>query len=249
MDDGVRDSSARERLRLVTYNVWFGEYCRDQRQLALLELLHAQDADVIGLQEATPELVEKIEGAAWLEAYAKSDLDVHPHGLLCLSRVPVREFVRHSLPSMFGRELLVAELDGLAVGIVHLESTRGLAEQRARQLRRIFPGLARYSDVALMGDFNFCSTSEENAQLDPAYVDVWPHLRPHEPGWTEDTDLNRMRKELSRKEKQVRFDRLLLRSPSWTPSSIELLGTDPLSPEQPALFPSDHFGLCAELYR
>ena len=241
-------SRARERLRLVTYNVWFGDHCRDERQIALLELLQAQDPDVVVLQEAAPELVEKIESTPWLKAYEKSELDVHPHGLLCLSRVPVRELVRHSLPSMFGRELLVAELEGLSVGIVHLESTRGLAEQRARQLRRIFPALARYTDAALMGDFNFCSSWDENAQLDPSYVDVWPHLRPQEPGWTEDTDVNRMRKELHRREKQVRFDRLLLRSTSWLPSSIELLGTEPISPEQPNLFPSDHFGLCVELH-
>jgi len=203
----------------------------------------------VGLQEVTPELVEKIERAPWLGGYETSELDVHPHGLLCLSRVPVRSFVRHALPSMFGRELVIAELDCLTVGIVHLESTRGLAEQREQQLRRIFPELAPYRDAVLMGDFNFCSTWEEDARLDPAYVDLWSHLRPADPGWTEDTEVNRMRREVSGKHKQVRFDRLLLRSRSWTPGSIELLGTEPISQAQPALFASDHFGLRAELLR
>ncbi len=240
-------------ISLVTFNAWFGEYHMYTRQEALLALLAELDADVVALQEATSELVEKIGRTQWLEGYVRSDLEVHPHGLLCLSRVPVKRFVRHSLPSMFGRELLVAELDDLAVGIVHLESTRGLAAQRRAQLDQIFPKLQAYPDAALMGDFNLCSTWDENDALDPTYLDLWPALRSAEPGWTEDTEINRMRKQLTGKHKQVRFDRILLRSSRWKATAIDLLGTEPVEPTEPVtpagspVFPSDHFGLRATL--
>ena len=234
-------------LDLVTFNVFFGEHHRDARQEALLGLLEELDPDVIGLQEATPELVERIERAAWLEAYTRSDPEVHPHGLLCLSRVPVRRFVRHPLRSMFGRELLIAELEDLAIGIVHLESTRGLSAQRRAQLASIFPRLAVYTDAVLMGDLNLCSSWDENGALDPAYVDVWPAIHPEHPGWTEDTDINLMRKELRGGHKQVRFDRVLLRSASWRATEIELVGTRPVASTSPLVFPSDHFGLRARL--
>jgi tyrosyl-DNA phosphodiesterase 2 len=237
------------RIRLVTFNVWFGEHARGARQEALLSLLQSLDADVIGLQEATPELVERIEQTAWLRDYEISDRAVHPHGLLCMSRLPVRSFVRSALPSMFGREILIAELDDLAVGIVHLESTRGFGEQRRRQLAQIFPQLERYPSAVLMGDFNLCSTWDENDYLDATYTDVWAFLHPDAAGWTEDTEINRMRHELTAKHKQVRFDRVLLRSPEWLPAHIELLGTSPVSDDTPSVFISDHFGLCARLER
>ncbi len=236
-------------LDIVTFNVCFGQYYMDQRHMGLLTLLSQLKPDVIGLQEVTSELVEKIEDAKWLREYERSDSQVHPHGLMCLSRVPVKRFVLHELPSMFGRALLVAELEELAVGIVHLESTRGFGERRREQLDCIFPRLAAYPDAVLMGDFNFCATWNENRALDPAYVDLWARLRPDEVGWTEDTDVNLMRKEMTRKHKQVRFDRILLRSSRFAATSVDLLGTAPISVDDPVLFPSDHFGLHAGLSR
>jgi tyrosyl-DNA phosphodiesterase 2 len=58
-----------------------------------------------------------------------------------------------------------------------------------------------------------------------------------------------MRLEYTQKHKQVRFDRILVRSstPSWQPKSIELLGTTSISPDYPNIFPSDHFGLVGKL--
>ena len=99
----------------------------------------------------------------------------------------------------------------------------------------------------LMGDFNFCArrSTEENAHIDPDYRDMWTALRGDDPGYTEDTDINLMRLEKTQKHKQVRFDRMLVRSstPGWRPASIELLGTKSISSKLPNVFPSDHFGL------
>jgi len=96
-----------------------------------------------------------------------------------------------------------------------------------------------------MGDFNFDSSWAENQNLDPAYQDVWPLLHPSEPGYTEDTEVNTMRLLHTGKHKQVRFDRILLRSeqPGWRAESIQLIGTEPIGIEMPNVFPSDHFGL------
>jgi tyrosyl-DNA phosphodiesterase 2 len=105
-----------------------------------------------------------------------------------------------------------------------------------------------------MGDFNFCASwSEENDRIDPAYQDVWNLLRGDEPGYTENTSINRMRYLVKGKHKHVRFDRILLKSSApdsgWVASSIELLGTEPVSPEHQDVFPSDHFGLLCRISR
>jgi tyrosyl-DNA phosphodiesterase 2 len=145
------------------------------------------------------------------------------------------------------RDLVLARVDAggreLVVGGTHLESYRESAGCRAEQLREVFRVLEDARDVALMGDFNFCSTWEENGALDPAFVDLWPRLR-KEPGWTVDSEVNTMRGALGKKDKSVRFDRILLKSGVFRATSIELLGTAAIGKD---LFPSDHFGLRARL--
>jgi len=131
---------------------------------------------------------------------------------------------------------------------VHLESLVDSAPFRGRQLEQIFRTLKRERDVILMGDFNFCSSwAEEQARIEPDYVDVWPALHA-DPGHTEDSAINLMLRKLSDKD-AVRFDRVLLRSgtPGWVPVSMERLGMEPISESLPEVFPSDHFGLLARL--
>jgi hypothetical protein len=46
---------------------------------------------------------------------------------------------------------------------------------------------------------------------------------------------------------RVRGDRVLLKGTGWRAASIELLGTTPISPALPRVFPSDHFGVACRL--
>ena len=75
------------------------------------------------------------------------------------------------------------------------------------------------------------------------YIDVWPALRPHDEGFTEDTSINLMRFDMKNKHRHVRFDRVLLKGSHWSAAQIELVGTEPISPALPRVFPSDHFGV------
>jgi len=81
----------------------------------------------------------------------------------------------------------------------------------------------------------------ENTALDPAFVDIWPALRPGEPGYTVDTDLNTMRIQVKSTPVQKRIDRVFSRSARWRARSIELIGTRPIDVD--GTFTSDHFGL------
>jgi tyrosyl-DNA phosphodiesterase 2 len=243
-----------KQLRCVTFNVWFDDFAFVERGTALLNLLQACNADVIALQEVTPPLLEQILETDWIrQQYAVSDhtgATVGPYGVLLLSRWTPLHLQWHPLPSDMGRQLLVATFDinGIQTQIatVHLESLRYSAAVRATQLAHIFPTLASAPHAILMGDFNFCSAwADEQANLDPAYCDVWPALHPDEPGYSEDTVINRMLWQKERKHKQVRFDRILLRSsaPGWVPQTMQVLGTTPIRMGLPYIFPSDHFGL------
>ena len=118
---------------------------------------------------------------------------------------------------------------------------------RGWQLRMLFRALRTAEDAVLLGDFNM--RDNENGRIAADYCDVWPALRPHEDGFTEDTSINLMRFDSKNKHRQVRFDRVLLKGPAWSPANIDLLGTEPVSTAHPRVFPSDHFGVRCRLVR
>jgi tyrosyl-DNA phosphodiesterase 2 len=241
-------------LTVATLNVWFDEnYYFDARCRATLALLATDQPDIITLQEVTPAFLTQILHTPWIQAaYQVSDIygdSIDPYGVLILSRLPIVNWQLIILPSRLGRYLVTAQAllnqTTTTFASVHLESRSYSAPTRAKQLARIFPHLASEPHVIVTGDFNFCSTSDENRQLDPTYQDVWPLLHQTEPGFTENTDVNTMRWFQTGKHEQVRFDRILLRSqqPGWQARSIQLIGTEPISTATPDIFPSDHFGL------
>lgn len=246
----------RASLTVVTFNVWFANYYFYTRCDALLDIVRDCDADVIGFQEVTPGFLQSLLSKPWVrDDYYLSDISgstVEPYGVLLLSRVPIRSFLLHKLPTFMYRHLLVAEIEvneqTFQIGTVHLESMKKYAFMHQSQLETIFPLLNKSDHAILMGDFNFCATWEEKkALIDSRYQDIWAALRADEPGYTEDTDINLMRLLIKNQPQHVRFDRILLRSPNWQPNSIHLLGTKPVSPEHPEIFPSDHFGLVASI--
>ncbi len=126
-------------------------------------------------------------------------------------------------------------------------SQRARNALRARQFREIDAEFAHADDVVLLGDFNM--RDDENSRITAPWCDVWPALRAPEPGFTEDTSINHMRCDATGKERFVRFDRVLVKGEQWRPDSVELIGTEPISPAHPRVFPSDHFGLRCVLVR
>lgn len=257
-DGDTSDNLSVIELTFVTYNVWFGKYYFQERCEALLKLVQDCDADAIAFQEVTPSFLEILLKQKWIQnSYYVSDVTgetIQGYGVLLLSRIPIRRLYLYKLPSLMSRKLLVAEFkvngQTFNVATVHLESMKSSASLRAKQLSASFPVLSTSQHSVLMGDFNFCSSwNRENAKIDSSYQDLWNVLRSNEPGYTEDTDINVMRLQITQKEKRVRFDRILLRSASrsWQPQSIQLLGTEPISIQYPSVFPSDHFGLVGRI--
>lgn len=249
-------------LRCLTFNVWFGEYFFEERCAALLELVEENKPDIVALQEVTTPFLERLLAHPYIQSnFIVSDCSgktLNSYGVLLLSRYDLQNLRWYPLPGNMGRSTLIGDvmLNGttLTIATVHLESHRISAPVRAKQLSKIFPLLDQSSHALLMGDFNFCASwKEENDQLPPQYADAWNVLHPQDPGYTEDTDINIMRLRVKREQKQVRFDRILLRSKGtagcWVPRSIELLGTSPIQVPTADIFPSDHFGLMATLTR
>jgi tyrosyl-DNA phosphodiesterase 2 len=232
-------------VRLLTWNVWFGGHMFEERRAALLADLERRKPDVICLQEVTKDLLDVVIAQKWIRsAYTLSDIELfQTYDVAILSRLPVRRLSTLSLPTQMGRRLLVAELAcGLSIGTIHLESMKQSTHPRANQLRLIQPALAELGDAVLCGDMNFQPADPvENAALDPAFLDVWPALHPDDPGYTADSQINRMRFSLKPALSRKRIDRVFVHGTRWKPSTIELVGTEPIDLD--GTFTSDHFGL------
>lgn len=240
-------------LRVVTWNVWFNHWQRELRWHALWRELTAQAPDVVCLQEVVPEHMASRELRALRErGWWVSDERLRGYDVLLLSRRPVLASERVPLVSIMGRELLLVRLDtrpAITIATVHLESTDRMTDFRCRQLADIHAALAGVSEALLVGDMNFPAGERPEARCLPDYADVWQALRPDEPGFTVDTEVNLMRSLITPGHKQARIDRVFHRGPAWRPTSIERLGTRPLpdDPDDPYLFVSDHFGLRVDL--
>ncbi len=250
--------TATQTLTLLTYNAWFMPFADAERSMALLEIIRSGNADIIGIQEVTPKLLGMILEQDWVRKdYLVSDFQgktVEPHGVFLLSRFPVRRLAVYNLPGALDRKVLIAELmlnsSVTKIAVLHLESRKKNAHVRTEQLTGLFPLLEDAPHAVLMGDFNLDTVgAAEPSPIDGRYEDVWSILKPEDPGFTIDTDINTMRFEQKGGSKRVRFDRILVRSgsPGWRPEAIRLLGTDPIRKTHPVVFPSDHFGLMASL--
>ncbi|HBQ15286.1 MAG TPA: endonuclease [Myxococcales bacterium] len=238
-------------LTVLTQNTWFSAAHRARRLRGLLDALERSDADVIALQEVLPDLRDRLLEADWVREQAVLAEGVGvavSYGVMLIARVPVTRAWELPLPSAMGRSLLAMELTTdagtLVVATAHFESTREMGATRGAQLEAAFEALDAFDRAVLLGDFNFDPADPEEAALDPRYVDLWPALRPGEPGYTEDTTRNAMRLAAKGREKHVRYDRVLARTPGWVPRAVSLVGTEPLAP---GVHLSDHFGVSATL--
>jgi tyrosyl-DNA phosphodiesterase 2 len=240
---------ARDELALSTYNIWFDTKCADIRFRCIAELLSRTTPDIMVFQEVTPEALKVFLAQPWIrDGYLSASVvgaEVGSYGMLLLSRLPVHRVTYTRLPTRADRGFLRAEFmindHKTAVCSVHLDSGKRSSWLRGWQLRTMFRALRDVDDAVVLGDFNM--RDDENRRIVAPYRDVWPALRPDEPGYTEDTSINLMRFDMKNKPRHVRFDRVLLKGRRWIPEDIELLGTEPVSAEHPRIFPSDHFGL------
>lgn len=245
----------RDALTVATFNIWFSDFYAEERCRAIADLLSRNMPDVMVFQEVTPAALAIFLAQPWIRVrYRRAEVTgggLGNYGMLMLSRLPIDHVTYARLPTNLARGFLTAELDAgggtLTVVAVHLESGKAAARLRARQLGRIFRALRSTESAVVLGDFNM--RDAENGRITDPYRDLWPVLRPHDDGFTEDTTINLMRLDIKNKQRHVRFDRVLIKGGGWSATSIDLLGTEPISNALPRVFPSDHFGVLCRLER
>ncbi|MBE7440661.1 MAG: endonuclease/exonuclease/phosphatase family protein [Spirochaetales bacterium] len=246
----------KEQLSLLTMNVRMWNYREAYQRLSLVfSLLERSSADVIALQEASYWFVYSLLRQPWVQQNYHvtrwGGQPFAPGGLVTLSRYPIKETKVRRLeraPYQRWRYALLAVIDypgqPIAVGNVHLESILGAAAVRKQQIQETRSLLDPYRHSVLLGDFNFGDGALEENHLYQDFTDLWLRLRPGQPGYTWDMEKSWMARIYAfRGESSRRLDRILVRSDTFRPVAVSLVGESPLYFHRGSLFASDHFGV------
>jgi endonuclease/exonuclease/phosphatase family metal-dependent hydrolase len=230
--------------------------------------------DVVGLQEVREvpgQLANQAETLAQAIGYHHSYRPAMPfagghEGLAILSRTPILEQVAFGLPHALPEErriLLSARVgfDDLSVWVhtTHLNYRLQHGKQREDQVQAIDSLVAaRAGDTpsVLMGDFNARPESDEIRWLRGQvtlsgrrtyYQDAWERLHPGERGWTW-ARANPYTKPLEFLEPDRRIDYIFVtpmrRDGRATIRTCRIVLQEPAAD---GVYPSDHFGLLAEI--
>ncbi|MDI1461524.1 RNA repair domain-containing protein [Catellatospora sp. KI3] len=249
------------RLRVLTWNTLWDRYDGELidtalRRPLLLAALRAADADVIALQEVEPALLDLLLAQPWVrERYTVcADVrEVEQCGLVLLSRLPVREVGWHRLGPY--KALTAVAVDGatgpLVVAATHLTSdhAEGGPQRRQAELTRLAEGLGGVpGDLVLVGDFNDGSDGLAGTL---GLGDAWTLVHgPEDRTPTFDPVANPLAAVSSLSGRASRLDRIMLRGTA-RPAAALLLGDrpqpHPAGAADRVLFPSDHYGVLAEL--
>lgn len=245
-------------LAVLTWNILMDDHepwtiRSDLRYPEILSMLEQSGATFIALQEVQLPFLQALLQEKWVrDHYYVSDNSegrtLTDYGQILLSRIPPESLW---LLKFEGIKRVIAghfNLNGqkLTVPVVHLTSNRTehAPEVRAAQIETIAKNLPPDARQLWLGDFNML----EGEEMVGEWVDVWRKLRPEEAGFTYDPGENRLAGLFSRSGVPKRYDRMLLSAggEDFRPVAVNRVGTEPIAGIEPALFPSDHFGLLAE---
>lgn len=252
--------------RIATLNIWHDSGPWPERLSLIRRELERLRPDVLGLQEvlrtlgagaATPETCQALaiaHGTGYHVAYApaapRGGRGPVWQGNAVLSRWPIRAQQVFPLPGADVAEprallyALIEAPDGdLPVFVTHLAWEPHHGPLRLRQLAHVATQVDLLAPAGvLVGDFNAEPGSAELKRLaDAGFVDAWVD---DGPGHTFDR-VNDYAREAD--EPSCRIDYILVRGSAATAAGARLAFTEPNRAGGAPVWPSDHFGVVAEV--
>lgn len=245
-------------MRVATLNIWHDRGPWPRRLPLIRREIERLRPDVLGLQEVlrSPDACQALaiaDGTGYHVAYAPAaQRDGGPvwQGNAVLSRWPIRAQQVFPLPGADVAEprallyALIEAPDGdLPVFVTHLAWEPHHGPLRLRQLAHAATQVDLLAPAGvLVGDFNAEPGSAELKRLaDAGFVDAWAG---DGPGYTFDR-VNDYAREAD--EPSCRIDYILVRGSAATAAGARLAFTEPSRAGGTPVWPSDHFGVVAEV--
>lgn len=163
-------------LALLSYNVYFDDRSGKQRYPQIIDYLQASGADVIALQEVTPDFFARLKSSPLGRVY-----HLHPErptgayfNVLLTRDKPSYSGIKR-LRSRMGRAALYVDIalgeGSLRLINLHLESLDNAGSQRLRRVQLESVGALLVGNSVLLGDFNFTLGSELDTQAPLGLID------------------------------------------------------------------------------
>ncbi|KAF3335526.1 Tyrosyl-DNA [Carex littledalei] len=242
-DENTEDPSNKNKIIVLSYNVWFREDLElVERMEALGQLIQLYKPDLMCFQEVTTDIYTLFENSLWWKEY-KCSVPRHlaenrPYFCMLMSKLPVKLFSCTPFSnSIMGRELCKAEitlLDGktLVLATTHLESpcpapptwNQMFSKERVVQAQQSINLLEASPNIIFAGDMNWDDKNDGPFPLTTSWTDTWTQLRPDEDGYTYDTKLNPML--TGNRSLRKRLDRVLVKFTDFEATQIEMIGRD-----------------------
>nr|POF25246.1 tyrosyl-dna phosphodiesterase 2 [Quercus suber] len=234
-------SMVSSRVKILSYNVWFGDLEIHNRMEALGELIQLHSPDVICFQEVTLDMYDIFKVSSWWNTYncsvSHQMASTRRYFCMQLSKLPVKSFsCKPFSNSTMLRELCMAEIEVrgklLIVATSHLESPcpappkwdQMHSEERIAQAKEAVNLLKKFPNVVFCGDMNWDENLDGKFPLSDGWIDAWADLRPGENGWTYDTVSNPMLS--SNRPLQKRPDRFICNLCDFKLSAIDMIGME-----------------------
>lgn len=242
-------------IKIITLNLRFTSDRWQERFPMIVNLLHAEQPDFVGLQEVALKVqqVHLIQGALnYLNPDKPYKLrvadDTFQPPILAnaiLSRYPIAEHERLCLPENFRiaqRVVIHIHETVLNIANTHLHHKPYNDESiRLPQMKAVVDWLNQQvcDDIILMGDFNARPESETIDYAKRSFQSAYMAIHGNEPDKTFPTPL------INNNFKPRAIDYIFYSTDTLKVTHANLVGNQP-HPDDVTLYPSDHFGVCAE---
>ncbi len=249
-----------KQLTIASYNILSNlhdadKIYTDKRLPVILSELAKTNADVIALQEVTPESLAFILATDWVKDYFISEApngnNVKPYGNLTISRWAF-DLVEYQFSGH--KRVLVGNWNindrSVHLANVHLTSDRGdnAFQKRTQQLATVIGYLQQQAgDRFIVGDFNTRGDEQDEIINHGDFIDLWQNVYPDRAGYTFDPPVNPLAMLMSLEGKPARLDRILWcpdLASNYQPLSMNLFGCKSFDFDDIKLYPSDHFCVC-----
>ena len=242
-------------IKAITLNLRYTANRWQERFPMIVDLLHAEQPDFVGLQEVSL----KVQQAHLIQGVLNYLNPEQPYKLrvaddsfepailanAILSRYPIIEHERLCLPDNFRiaqRISVTVNEKILNIANTHLHHKPYKDESiRLPQMKALVDWLnSQVCDgVILMGDFNARPESETIDYARKSFQSAYEAIHSREPDKTFPTPL------IEKDFKPRTIDYIFYSPNSFDITSAKLVGHEPYR-DDPTLYPSDHFGVCAE---
>lgn len=234
------DSKLPERFTIFSLNCLFDFFHKSITDVSLrlpliVQTILEKDADVVCLQEITPEMRKYIIESNLNKHYYISGNEPKKYGQMMLSKVKP---ISQNLIMLDGNYMkkylqMTFQLDNgqfIEIYNVHLTSDQQKSSEKKRnkQIEQLFSD-STSENFIFTGDFNSSKPIEKEGILD-----AWTELRPDEDGFTYDFQVNGLANKTSVNKLQARIDRMLYKG-------IKAIDIHVTCDKEPWV--SDHFGL------